>query len=109
MGLKANITTCHSDPNVILKVEPHYSTPLSVLYDDGADTTTLCSIETSKYFGEMALLLNTPAATYTSALSTQTDVVLIDSNDIETLLLDEPKVAMKLFWKMATKLQKRNQ
>lgn len=69
----------------------------------------LRTIEAGEYFGEMALLSNTPTIADAVVTSVQADVVLIESANIETLLLDEPKVAMKFLRQMATKLQKRNQ
>lgn len=67
------------------------------------------TIEAGEYFGEMALLSNTPTIADALVTSAQAEIVLIDANNIETLLLDEPKVAMKFLRQMATKLQKRNQ
>ena len=40
--------------------------------------------------------------------SDHADVVLISEENIETLLLDEPKVALRFLRQMATKLQKRD-
>jgi membrane protein len=66
------------------------------------------TIEAGEYFGEMALLLNSPANADAIVTSEQADVVLIYPDNIETLLLDEPKVAMMFLRQMATRLQMRN-
>ena len=63
------------------------------------------TIEPGDYFGEMALLTNTPAIADAVVSSKQADVILIYPDNIETLLLDEPKVAMKFLRQMATRLQ----
>ncbi len=70
---------------------------------------TIRIIEAGEYFGEMALLSNTPTIADAVITSNQANLVLIDAGNIETLLLDEPKVAMKFLHQMASKLQKRNQ
>ena len=66
------------------------------------------SIEPGDYFGEMALLTNTPAIADAIVTSAQADVILIYPDNIETLLLDEPKVAMKFLRQMAARLQMHN-
>ena len=63
------------------------------------------TIEAGDYFGEMALLSNMPTIADAVVSSEQADVVLIYPDNIETLLLDEPKVAMKFLRQMATRLQ----
>ncbi len=63
------------------------------------------TIEAGDYFGELALLSNMPAVADAVVTSEQADVVLIYPDNIETLLLDEPKVAMKFLRQMATRLQ----
>jgi membrane protein len=63
------------------------------------------TIETGEYFGEMALLTNMPAIADAVVSSKQADVILIYPDNIETLLLDETKVAMKFLRQMATRLQ----
>ncbi len=66
------------------------------------------TIATGDYFGEMALLSNTPTIADAVVTSEQADVVLIYADNIETLLLDEPKLAMKFLRQMAIKLQMRD-
>jgi membrane protein len=65
----------------------------------------LRTIETGEYFGEMAMLTNTPAIADAVVSSKQANVILIYPDNIETLLLDEPKVAMKFLRQMASRLQ----
>lgn len=65
----------------------------------------LRTIEAGEYFGEMAMLTNKPAIADAAVSSKQADVILIYPDNIETLLLDEPKVAMKFLRQMATRLQ----
>jgi len=63
------------------------------------------TLEAGDYFGEMALLSNMPAIADAIVSSEHAEVVLIYPDNIETLLLDEPKVAMKFLRQMATRLQ----
>jgi membrane protein len=65
----------------------------------------LRTIEAGEYFGEMAMLTNTPAIADAVVSSKHADVILIYPDNIETLLLDEPKVAMKFLRQMASRLQ----
>ena len=62
-------------------------------------------IEAGDYFGELALLSNMPAIADAVVSSEVANVVLIYPDNIETLLLDEPKVAMQFLRKMAIRLQ----
>ena len=63
------------------------------------------TIEAGDYFGELALLSKTPAIADAVVSSKEANVVLIYPGNIETLLLDEPKVAMQFLRKMAIRLQ----
>lgn len=63
------------------------------------------TIMAGEYFGEMAMLTNKPAIADAVVSSIQADVILIYPDNIETLLLDEPTVAMKFLRQMATRLQ----
>jgi membrane protein len=60
------------------------------------------TIEAGEHFGEMAVIADAVVS------SKQADVILIYPDNIETLLLDEPKVAMKFLRQMATRLQMRD-
>lgn len=74
------------------------------LLENGRATRTL---QAGDYFGEMALLSNTPTIADAVVTSTEADIVLIYPDSIETLLLDEPKVAMRFLRQMAGRLQER--
>lgn len=63
------------------------------------------TIEAGDYFGELALLTNMPTIADAVVTSEQANVVLIYPDNIETLLLDEPKVAMQFLRNMAARLQ----
>ena len=65
------------------------------------------TLEAGDYFGEMALLSNTPTIADAIVTSEEAEIVLIYPDNIETLLLDEPKVAMKFIRQMAGRLQER--
>jgi membrane protein len=65
------------------------------------------TLQAGDYFGEMALLSNTPTIADAIVTSPEAEVVLIYPDKIETLLLDEPKVAMRFLRQMATRLQER--
>lgn len=68
----------------------------------------LRTIETGDYFGEMAMLSNTPTIADAIVVSKEADVISMHTDNMETLLLDEPKVAMKFLRQLATRLQKRD-
>ena len=67
------------------------------------------TIEAGDYFGEMAMLSNTPTIADAIVASEHADVILIRTDNIETLLLDEPKVAMRFLRQLASRLQKRDE
>src|SRR5450830_74796 len=67
------------------------------------------TIEAGDYFGEMAMLSNLPSIADAVVQSEIANVVVIYPDTIETLLLDEPKVAMKFLRQMATRLQMREE
>lgn len=75
------------------------------LLENGQITRT---VDAGDYFGEMALLSNTPTIADAVVTSEQAEIVLIYPDNIETLLLDEPKVAMRFLRKMAARLQERS-
>ncbi|CAN1535294.1 Rbn Ribonuclease BN family enzyme [Methylophilaceae bacterium] len=70
--------------------------------------TVLRTVEADEYFGEMALLSNLPTIADAIVSSDSADVITIYPENIETLLLDEPKVAMKFLRQLATRLQMRD-
>lgn len=64
------------------------------------------SIMPGSYFGEMAMLSNTPTIADALVTSETADVIIINTDNIETLLLDEPKVAMQFLRQLANRLQR---
>jgi membrane protein len=71
------------------------------------DGRTIRSLKAHEYFGEMAVLNETP--TIASALSTshESEIIAIPKVHLEMMLADEPKVAMKFLRKMSLRLQQR--
>jgi len=61
------------------------------------------------YFGEMSMLTDTPRIADALVESELARVVVISAENIETLLLGEPKVAMSFLKGMATRLQDSHQ
>lgn len=61
------------------------------------------------YLGEMALLSQSPAIADAIVVSEQAEVLVIAPENLETLLLDEPTVAMKFLREMATRFQQQHQ
>lgn len=61
------------------------------------------------YFGEMAMLSNTPTIADAQVTSNTADVIMISADNIETLLLDEPKVAMQFLRQLANRLQRQEE
>jgi membrane protein len=57
----------------------------------------------------MAMLSNTPTIADAIVSSETADVIIIRTDNIETLLLDEPKVAMRFLRQLAGRLQKHNE
>ncbi|MDO9149988.1 MAG: YhjD/YihY/BrkB family envelope integrity protein [Methylotenera sp.] len=69
----------------------------------------LRTVHAGEYFGEMAMLSNTPTIAEARVGSINAEVITMDTDNIETLLLDEPKVAMKFLRKMAARLQQQDE
>lgn len=69
----------------------------------------LRTIEPDEYFGEMAMLSNTPSIADAIVSAPDADVISISTDNIETLLLDEPKVAMRFLRQLAGRLQQQNE
>jgi membrane protein len=57
----------------------------------------------------MAMLTNTPTIAEAKVSSINAEVITMDTDNIETLLLDEPKVAMRFLRKMAARLQQQDE
>jgi membrane protein len=58
-------------------------------------------IGAGEYFGEMALLANAKRAMEARVTSPHADILRIRSSDIETLLTEEPRIAMRFLREMA--------
>lgn len=71
--------------------------------------TIIRVVQPGDYFGEMAMLANSPTIADAIVTSAQADVILIDEANIETLLLDEPRVAIEFLRKLAKRLQRHDQ
>lgn len=67
------------------------------------------TIEPNNYFGEMAMLSSTPTIADAIVSSETANVITIGTDNIETLLLDEPKVAMRFLRQLAGRLQQHNE
>jgi membrane protein len=68
--------------------------------------SVLRTVEPGSYFGEMAMLSNTPTIADALVISDYANVIIINTDNIETLLLDEPKVAMQFLRQLANRLQR---
>lgn len=69
----------------------------------------LRTIKPDNYFGEMAMLSNTPSIADAVVSAESADVICIRTDNIETLLLDEPKVAMRFLRQLARRLQQQSE
>jgi membrane protein len=70
-----------------------------------SDGRVIRELGAGDYFGEMSLLTNTPRIADAPVKSELAEVVVVSAENIETLLLGEPKVAMNFLKVMATRLQ----
>jgi membrane protein len=66
-------------------------------------------VHPGQYFGEMAMLSSTPTIADALVTSDTADVIVINEENIETLLLDEPKVAMQFLRELANRLQRQEE
>lgn len=66
---------------------------------------TVRRLEAGNYFGEMALLADSPTTADAIIASDQAEIIVIYPEQIETLLTDEPAVAMQFLREMAIRLQ----
>ena len=64
--------------------------------------------EAGDYFGEMAFLTETKRAADAVVQSESAEVIVISGDNIQTLLLEEPKITLVFLKQMASRLQKTN-
>lgn len=69
----------------------------------------LRELSSGDYFGEMAILAETPRIADARVESEIAKVILISAENIETLLMGEPKVAMSFLRQLAARLQNGHQ
>ncbi len=62
-------------------------------------------MEKGDYFGEMAFLTDTPRFADAIVASNDAKLIAISSANIETLMMDDPKVALNFLKEMANRLQ----
>lgn len=65
----------------------------------------LRELNSNDYFGEMAILTEKPTTADAVVASDEARIIVIYAENIDTLLADEPKVAMRLLKHMASRLQ----
>ncbi len=65
----------------------------------------LRELNSNDYFGEMAILTKNPTTADAVVASDEARIIVIYAENIDTLLADEPKVAMRLLKHMASRLQ----
>ncbi len=66
---------------------------------------TVRELNAGDYFGEMALLTEKPTVTSAVVSSEQARVIVIDAENLDAMMADEPRVAMQLLKRIAAKLQ----
>jgi membrane protein len=62
-------------------------------------------IQPGEYFGEMALLANTQRSMNAVVISENAQILNISSENLETMLIEEPRIAMKFLRTMALQLR----
>jgi membrane protein len=72
------------------------------LYRNGM---TLHEVHAGDYFGEMAVLADTPRAADCMVTSEHAQILSISAENIETLLMEEPRIAMTFLREMALRLR----
>jgi membrane protein len=77
---------------------------VSIVQDD----TQLRLSEAGDYFGEMAFLTETKRVADAVVQSESAEVIVISGDNIQTLLLEEPKITLVFLRQMASRLQKTN-
>lgn len=65
----------------------------------------LRELQTDDYFGEMAILTKKPTTANAVVASPEARIIVIYAENIDTMLADEPRVAMQLLKRMATRVQ----
>ena len=65
----------------------------------------LRALEADDYFGEMAILTQKPTAANAVVASEEARIIVIYAENIDTMLADEPRVAMQLLKRMASRVQ----
>ncbi|MDP2277224.1 MAG: YhjD/YihY/BrkB family envelope integrity protein, partial [Nitrospirota bacterium] len=70
---------------------------------------TLRVMQKGEYFGEMALLIGTPRTTGAQAEEDNTSLAVITPENFETLLREEPKIAISFLKELAHRLKKTNE
>lgn len=70
------------------------------------NNTILRKINAGNYFGETASLTKQPATTNAIVTSEEARIIVIHAENIDAMLLDNPKVAMHLLKQLATRLEK---
>jgi membrane protein len=70
---------------------------------------TLRIMRKGEYFGEMALLIGTPRTTSALAEDDNTSLAVISPENFETLLREEPKIAISFLKELAHRLKKTNE
>jgi membrane protein len=72
------------------------------IVQNGANRRTL---NAGDYFGEIAMLADQPANSDAIVASDEAKVIVIDAENIDTMLAEDPKVAMQLLRHLANRLQ----
>ena len=67
--------------------------------------TNIRHLHAGDYFGEMALLTDRPTIADAVVASDTAEIIVVYPEQIETLLTDEPSVAMQFLREMAIRLQ----
>lgn len=70
---------------------------------------TLRIMQKGEHFGEMALLIGTPRTTSAQAEDGNTSLAVITPENFETLLREEPKIAISFLKELAHRLKKTNE
>jgi membrane protein len=71
------------------------------------DGRVIRSLKAHEYFGEMAVLNETPTIASAMSTSNESQIIEIPKVHLDMMLADEPKVAMKFLKKMSLRLQQR--